>query len=140
MDAALAAEILRRAAEAPCIESGGMRVLELKPGLVRLTARHNPEFNGLLSGFHGGMLAFVADCAAWFAIVSHTGPDEPLLTTDMHVRYLGACAGDVRVEARVIKLGRTLCPVSVEMFDPEGRLAAVGQVTYIRTNNLRRDA
>lgn len=125
-----------RAALAPCIAAGGIEVQELEPGLVKLTARHDPRFNGVLPGFHGGMLAFVADCAAWYAIVTQTGPDEPLLTTDMHVRYLAPCLGDVTAVGRLIKLGKTLCPVSIEMFDPAGKPVAVAQVTYIRLGAL----
>ncbi len=125
-------EILAACRRAPCIESLGLELIECAEGYCKLTARHDPRFDGLLPGFHGGMLANVADCAAWFAIVTQTGPAEPLVTTDLNVRYLSACLGDVTATGRVIKLGRTLCPVSVELFDPAGQLVACGIVTYIR--------
>jgi uncharacterized protein (TIGR00369 family) len=120
---------------APCIASLGIDVLTLDNGYGKLTARHLPEFNGVLAGFHGGMLAMVADCAAWFAIVTETGPDEPLVTTDLFIRYLAPCVGDVTVEARAVKIGRTLCPVSVQMFDPAGKQVALAVVTYARIAN-----
>lgn len=81
-------EILAASKLAPCIDSLGIRFLEFGPGHCKLVARHDPNFNGLLSGFHGGMLAMVADCIAWFTIVTQTGPREPLLTTDLTTRYL----------------------------------------------------
>ncbi len=31
--------------------------------------------------------------------------------------------------------GRTLCPVAVDLFDGQGRLVAVAQVTYILLNH-----
>lgn len=136
LDPQRAALILERSALAPCIREGGFQLIEMDEGFVRVSARHDTRFNGLLPGFHGGMLAFVADCVAWFAIVTQTGPDEPLVTTDMHVRYLSPCNGDVTAVARVIKLGKTLCPVAIEMFDALGKPVATAQVTYIRTNNL----
>ncbi len=128
--------ILERSRSAPCVAALGLRVVDFDEGFCRLTARHDPAFDGLLPGFHGGMLANVCDCAAWFAIATQTGPDEKLVTTDLHVRYLNPCMGDVTVAARVIKFGRTLCPVSVELFDAGGQLVAVGDVTYIRVANL----
>lgn len=125
-------QVLSKSSLAPCIASLGIDVLTLDNGYCKLTARHLPEFNGVLSGFHGGMLAMVADCAAWFAIVTETGPNEPLVTTDLFIRYLAPCMGDVTAESRAVKIGRTLCPVSVELFDPAGKQVALAVVTYAR--------
>ncbi len=129
--------IQRRAAQAPCIASLGIRLLHSQPGQCRISARHDPAFDGVLPGFHGGMLANVADCAAWYAIVTQIDPDETLLTTDLHVRYLNPCLTDVIATARVIKLGRTLCPVQVELHDTNGQMVALAQVTYIRADAVR---
>lgn len=125
-------QVLSKSQLAPCIGSLGIDVLTLDDGFCKLTACHDPAFNGVLAGFHGGMLAMVADCAAWFAIVTETGADEPLVTTDLFIRYLSPCMGDVTAIAKVIKLGRTLCPVSVEMFDSAGKQVALAVVTYAR--------
>lgn len=130
------AAIITKARTAPCIESAGIELREFDEGYVKLSARHDPRFNGVLPGFHGGMLAMVADCVAWFAIVTLIGPDEILVTTDLDVRYLNPCMGDVIAEGRVIKLGKTLCPVDIRMSDAAGKLVAVATVTYIRVNNL----
>jgi acyl-coenzyme A thioesterase PaaI-like protein len=40
------------------------------------------------------------------------------------------------VRAEVIKFGRTLCPVSVDLFDENDTLVAVAQVSYIRVDAL----
>ena len=53
-------------------------------------------------------------------------------TTDMNIRFLAPCLTDLRAEARVIKCGRTLCPVAVELFDANDKAVAVAQVTYLR--------
>jgi len=53
----------------------------------------------------------------------------------MNIRFLAPCLTDVTAKARVIKLGRTLCPVAVDLFDETGRHAAVAQVTYILLNS-----
>jgi uncharacterized protein (TIGR00369 family) len=128
------AAILAKSRTAPCIESLGLEALEFDEGFCKLRARHDPRFDGVLRGFHGGMMAAVADCAAWFAIVTQTGPDEVMLTTDLQMRYLRPCLSDLTASARVIKLGRTLCPVQVDMHDAAGEQIATGFVTYIRIN------
>lgn len=128
--------ILAKCKRAPCIDALGLRLIEADEGYCKITARHDPRFDGLLPGFHGGMLANVADCAAWFAIVTQTAPDEPLVTTDMQLRYLRPCLGDVTAVGRVIKLGKTLCPVAIDMFDAPGAHVLCGQVTYIRVAAL----
>lgn len=74
----------------------------------------------------------LADSAACFAIMTRTGPDEILTTTDMNIRFLAPCLTDATAVARVIKLGKTLCPVSVDVLDVAGTLVAVAQVTYMR--------
>lgn len=136
LDADRLAAILDRARRAPCVAALGLTLVEFSPGFCRLTARHDPRFDGVLPGFHGGMMANVADCVAWFAIVTQIGPDETLLTTDMAIRYLAPCMTDATATGRVIKLGRTLCPVAIELFDAAGKQVACGQVTYIRADNL----
>ena len=59
-----------------------------------------------------------------------TGPDAKLTTTDMNIRFLAPCLTDVTARARVIKLGSTLCPVAVDLFDTNDRQVAVAQVSY----------
>lgn len=116
----------------PCLETLGMEALELRDGYVRITARNDPRFNSKLPGVHGGILAYMADCVAWYAIATRTGPATPMVTSDLHIRYLAPCLGDVVAVARVVKAGRTLCPVHVELFDRDGLLCAVADVCYMR--------
>ena len=73
----------------------------------------------------------IADSAACFAILTKTGPEVELTTTDMSIRFLAPCLSDVTAKAKVIKLGRTLVPVSVDLFDSANRHVAVAQVNYI---------
>ena len=78
------------------------------------------------------MLTLAADSVACFAILTMTPITEALTTTDIHIRFLAPCLSDVTVEARVIKLGRTLCPVQADLFDADGKRVASSQVTYMR--------
>lgn len=136
IDARRMQAILEKSRSAPCVGALGLDLLEFDEGYCKLLARHDPRFDGVLPGFHGGMLANVADCVAWFAIVTQTGPDEVLLTTDLALRYLNPCMTDAIAVGHVIKLGRTLCPVQIEITDTNGQPVATGQVCYIRVSNL----
>ena len=57
-------------------------------------------------------------------------------TNTFKIRFLSPCLSDVTAKAKVIKLGRTLCPVSVDLFDAAGKHVAVAQVNYIILDNL----
>ena len=126
------ASILQRIERIPIFHTLGMRVDRMGEGTCRATVPYDRKFDGVFDSFHGGLLMTVADSVACFAVMTHTGPDEPMTTTDMSIRFLAACRSDLSAEARVIKFGRTLCPVAVDLYDASGVLVAVAQVTYMR--------
>jgi uncharacterized protein (TIGR00369 family) len=105
-------------------------IRELADGRCRMAVPKPAQFDGINGVFHGGLLATVADSVAWFAIATRRGPDTRLTTSDLHIRFLAPCWTGVTAKARVIKFGRTLCPVEVELFDESGRLVAFALVTY----------
>jgi acyl-coenzyme A thioesterase PaaI-like protein len=55
----------------------------------------------------------------------------------MNIRFLAPCLSDVTVKARVIKIGKTMCPVAVELFDDRDKMVAVARVSYILLDNRR---
>lgn len=124
--------ILRCIRKIPIFELLRFRVEELGEGSCRATVPYDPKYDGVFESFHGGLLMTVADSVACFAVMTRSGPDEPMTTTDMNIRFLAACRTDVTAHARLIKFGRTLCPVAVELFDAAGAMVAVAQVTYLR--------
>lgn len=124
--------LLDRVKHIPIVETLRIRIDEFGRGWCRATVPYERRYDGIFQSFHGGLLMTVADSIACFAIMTHTGPDEPLTTTDMNIRFLAPCRTDVTAVAEVIKLGKTLCPVDVDLFDAEGVKVAVAQVTYIR--------
>jgi len=78
----------------------------------------------------------IADSMACFAILTQTGVEQLMTTTDMNIRFLAPCLGDVVAKARVIKLGRTMCPVAVDLFEVTGKHVAVAQVNYILLDKM----
>ncbi|MBI1791173.1 MAG: PaaI family thioesterase [Acidobacteria bacterium] len=81
---------------------------------------------------HGGVIASVADEAAWHAIIHHLGHYTPMTTTELKVNYLRPIAGAKIVgRAYLLRAGRTLCVGRVDLFDAKRRLAAIAVVTYM---------
>jgi len=124
--------IIERAKQIPIFDKIGIEVEGLSPGQCIARVPHNKEFDGIYGSFHGGMLATVADTIACFAVMTYTGSDEMMATTDFNIRYLAPCLTDVRAIAKTIKVGKTLCPVQVDLYDLNERHVAVAQVNYIR--------
>lgn len=130
------AEVERRITAIPIFDTLQMRDVVFDEGVCELTVPRHPRYDGVFESFHGGLLMTVADSTACFAILTLTRPDQALTTTDMNIRFLAPCLTDVRVRARVIKRGRVLCPVAVDLFDTRGTLVAVAQVTYMLLDRL----
>ena len=123
-------------ARIPISATLGMRGVVLEDGACELVVPRHRQYDGVFESFHGGLLMTVADSAACFAILTLTGADQTLTTTDMNIRFLAPCLTDVRVRARVIKRGRTLCPVAVDLFDANGALVAIAQVNYMLLDGM----
>src|SRR5207302_8740141 len=93
---------------------------------------YDAAYDGVFKSFHGGLLMTLADTAACVAVLTLAGADAEIITTDMNIRLLAPCRSDTTAEATVIKFGKTLYPVSVELRDVNGVRVAVAQVTYMR--------
>lgn len=108
------------------------RLDEFGQGAAIMTAPYSKAYDGIFESFHGGMLMTLADSCACAAIMTLTGPEAMLTTTDMNIRFLAPAHSDVTADARIIKFGRTLVPVAVTLRDANGKDVAVAQVTYMR--------
>ena len=74
----------------------------------------------------------LADTAAWMAILAQIGPVLLAVTTSLHIDFLRKPAiTDLMARGRILKLGRKLAVVDVEIFSRgETKLVAKSQVTY----------
>ncbi|MQA01006.1 MAG: hotdog fold thioesterase [Dehalococcoidia bacterium] len=83
---------------------------------------------------HGGAIASLIDAAAGAATASTRREDDDTwagqATTDLNVTFLNAATGDVIAEGRVLRGGRSLVFVGVEVHDTDGGAVAVGRATY----------
>lgn len=124
-----------RLASVPIFKTLGLRLGSINDGSATLTAPYDSSYDGIFESFHGGLLMTLADTAACIAVLSLTGADAIITTTDMNIRFLTACRSNATAVAKVIKFGKTLCPVSVDIHDASNMPVAVAQVTYMRLKN-----
>ncbi len=118
-------------ARIPVYATMGMAVTRWGDGELTATVPRPAAFDGVFESFHGGMLLTAADSLACACIMTVTGPDQVMTTTDMNIRFLRPCLTGVRVECRLIKRGRTMCLVQADLFDDAGAHVAVAQVNYM---------
>ena len=123
--------ILERVSKIPIVDFMKLQIQSFDEGYCEMKAPKQHGYDGVFESFHGGLIMTVADSAACFAIFTMTGPDVRLTTTDMNIRFMAPCLTGVIAKARVLKLGRTLCPVTIDLFDEAGKHVAVAQVTYM---------
>lgn len=121
----------------------GVQMEERGGGYARLRVPFVERLGGGVAGsFHGGIVSGLIDYAAVNAAVSALSPEESAAgTAELNVSYLRPALGAYIVaEARVLKKGRTLAVVDVDVTNPEGKLVAKGRVTYaVRPAALTRD-
>ncbi|MDE3065845.1 MAG: PaaI family thioesterase [Acidobacteriota bacterium] len=80
----------------------------------------------------GPTMMTLADTAAWVVILAHAGPQLLAVTTSLHIDFLRKPAlTDLLARGRLLKLGRALAVVDVELFSRGASdLVAKAQVTY----------
>jgi len=130
------AAILARIKSIPIFETLQMEAVAFDVGYCELKVPRQKNYDGVFESFHGGILMTIADSVACFAILTQTGVDQIMTTTDMNIRFLAPCLREVLAKARVIKLGRTMCPVAVDLLDAAGKHVAVAQVNYILLDKM----
>jgi uncharacterized protein (TIGR00369 family) len=97
--------------------------------IAQPVSSRNSRPGGTLSG--PTMMA-LADNSAWLIILAHIGPVLLAVTTSLHIDFLRKPEiADLLARARLIKLGRRLAVVDVELFSRgSSDLVAKAQVTY----------
>jgi uncharacterized protein (TIGR00369 family) len=125
-------ELDKKVREIPIFSLLPFELVEAGEGSASLTLPYKHEYDGIFDSLHGGFLMTLSDTAACIAVLTKTGPDTVVTTTDMNIRFLAACRSKATAQAKIIKFGRSLVPVHVDIFDEQGTLVAVSQVTYMR--------
>lgn len=111
----------------------GLELVESRTDYARLRLTINETTpTGIGGSVNGGVLSTMVDMAAVPAVFTNMQEgSEAAGTADLQITYLRQSHGAwVDAVATVIKRGRQLCTVQVDIKNPEGELCATGRVLY----------
>ena len=111
----------------------GLEMGELKAGEATLHLTVRDELTQNQGVMHGGAVASLIDTASAFAVVTQLEPDERVTTTDLTIHYLRPIvSGRLSATARIVRGGRRLFVLSIEVINDQQKLVATAITTYIK--------
>ena len=111
----------------------GVELVERGEGAARIRLPVTEKVRGGVAGsVHGGVISALVDIVTLSAVSSLVRADEQMAgTAELNVSFLRPALGDaVYATGRVLKKGRTLAVIDVDITDADGRLVAKGRVSY----------
>lgn len=133
----LSAEKLERIREAfqkvPFARLLGLEIGEARQGAATIYLNLREELKQNNGVVHGGAIASLVDTAAAFAILTVLEAGQTTTTVDLTVHYMRPLVeGRVAAHATVLRAGRRMITVSVEVKDKTETLVTTALTTYIR--------
>lgn len=116
----------------PFVKLLGIELEEIERGTATLRLELSDELmrNGDIA--HGGVIASLIDTASAFAVMSQLEPDKSTTTIDLTIQYLRPLVkGQARAHARVLRAGRRVAVVTVDVVDDAEMLAATALTSYL---------
>jgi acyl-CoA thioesterase len=111
----------------------GLQLGEVRPGEVSIHLSVRDELKQNQGVVHGGAIASLIDTASAFAVLTQVDVDERVTTTDLTIHYLRpVTSGRMTATARIIRGGRRLFVLSVDVHDHADALIATAVTTYIK--------
>ena len=111
----------------------GLQLGELRDGEVKIHLEVRDELKQNQGVVHGGAIASLIDTAAAFAVLTRIEVTERVTTTDLTIHYLRpVTAGGMTATARIVRGGRRLFVLSVEVTNDANQLVATAVTTYIK--------
>jgi uncharacterized protein (TIGR00369 family) len=102
-------------------------------GAATLSMSARPELERFGGIMHGGALASLADTASAFAVLTTLEPGEQTVTVDLTLHYLRPVTeGKLTARARVVRAGRRVATVSIEISNESGALVVTALTTYLK--------
>ena len=107
----------------------GLKVEHLDEDTATIRMPLRREFLGTpkIDRLHGGTVAAMIDGVGCYVVISRL--NKRVSTVNLVVDYLRPAHGEMVARARIVKLGRRICVVAVEVTGADGKLAATGRVT-----------
>lgn len=120
MDILREEEIRNNFKKHPFLELIGARLVNVEKGRVSLELNKRQELTQMFGYLHGGVLASIADSACCNAASTMLDMGWHVVTVELKTNYLRpASSNGIRVEASVLKAGKSLVVSEAEIFDME---------------------
>jgi uncharacterized protein (TIGR00369 family) len=111
----------------------GIELDEASRGQVKMHLDARDDLRQVNDVLHGGSIASLIDTAAAFAVITLIEPGQSATTTDLTIHFLRPVdAGRITAVARVLRSGRRLLVVRIDVFDSSQNLISTAVTTYIR--------
>lgn len=111
----------------------GLELGELSDGQVSIHLDVRDELLQNQAVVHGGAIASLIDTASAFAVLTQIEVDQRVTTTDLTIHYLRpVTTGRMTAKARIVRGGRRLFVLSVDVTNEQQILVATAVTTYIK--------
>lgn len=111
----------------------GLHLGEIHNGQVSIHLDVRDELKQNQGVVHGGAIASLIDTASAFAVLTQIDVNERVTTTDLTIHYLRPItSGRMTASARIVRAGRRLFVLSVEVTNDTNALVATAVTTYIK--------
>ena len=111
----------------------GLELGEISRGAVSIHLEVREELRQNQGVVHGGAVASLIDTAAAFAVLTQLETNERVTTTDLTIHYLRPIStGRLTAWARIVRGGRRVFVLSVDVTNDQQILVATAVTSYIR--------
>jgi len=111
----------------------GLKLGEVETGEATIHLEVRDELKQNQGVVHGGVVASIIDTASAFAVATRLEPGERVTTTDLTIHYLRPIAeGELTARAQIIRAGRRLFVVSVDVCSDKQVLLATAVTGYLK--------
>jgi uncharacterized protein (TIGR00369 family) len=133
LDPARVARAREAFASVPYARLLGLELGEISRGEVTIHLEVRDELRQNQGVVHGGAVASLIDTAAAFAVLTQLELNERVTTTDLTIHYLRpVSAGRLTATARIVRGGRRLLVLSVEVTNDQQVPVATAVTSYIK--------
>ncbi|UUZ62694.1 PaaI family thioesterase [Polaromonas sp. P1-6] len=109
----------------------GLKVQSLDEATLTMVLPFRTEIVGTpkVNRLHGGVVAGLIDAAGCYLLIALL--TNRVSTANLVVDYLRPAYGEMVAVARLVKMGRRICNVTVEVTGADGKLAATGRLSVV---------
>lgn len=107
----------------------------IEQGKAILSITIRPEMGNPYGMIHGGMLMVLIDeCIGWAVLSMNANEHYTSVNLDTDFLYMAPVGSVIRAEAQVVRFGKKICNVRVEVFDADRNILASASSNLVHTS------